>query len=69
MKLKQEIIQKVRASVLTRRRLRAYFKVSRQSIHSWLSENKPEGKLTTMAAAQIISESLELDWAELYDKE
>ena len=58
--IKNEIIEIMRKNSRVKVRLAYELKVSYPSVRRWITENKPNGSLTTAKAIEIISDELQV---------
>jgi len=61
MKLKQEILEKIRADRNLRNRLMCDLPISHSSLYSILKENKKNNSLTKVQALNVIAQYLSID--------
>lgn len=69
MKLKNEIINKMRERRDLQKLILKIMGITRDSYYRWLRENTANGPLTTLACAKIIAENLNVEPEDLYTNE
>lgn len=66
--VKKEIIERIQGRKDIKLNLRQAFNVNRMTVYYWLKANKPHSPLTTITAANIISNALNINTEKIYDK-
>jgi len=69
MKLKTEIIERIKGRDDIKNELIEALGCSRMSLWNWLNKNDENGKLTTVEAVIIISNALKVDVVNLFNHE
>jgi len=69
MKLKTEIIERIKGRDDIKNELIEALGCSRMSLWNWLNKNDENGKLTTIEAVIIISNALKVDVVNLFNHE